>query len=318
MDCSIPACVTGERSQVNAPANVSAIALDLHPRRRTFGLLGRLAKEKPLGATGGILVLVLVLLAVLADALAPYGYAEIHLGDRLLPASTTYPIGTDELGRDLFSRLLFGARVSVYVAVGVVAISTALSVATGVVSGYLGGRVDLVVQRFIDALMAFPALVILISVMSILGTGLANVIIVLGVLTGLQNTRVVRGAVITVKESQYVEAARSVGAESIRIMLLHILPNVLAPIIILATIGFGNAILLEASLSFLGLGVPPPEPSWGQMLSGAGIEWMYSAPWLAVWPGVAITAAVYGFNMLGDALRDILDPRLQGSQRRPV
>lgn len=276
----------------------------------------RLIREKPLGALGGLFVLVIVLLAVLANVLAGYGYAEIHLLDKLSPPSAKYLLGADQLGRDMLSRILFGARVSIYVGLGAVTIGTLLATAIGVISGYYGGKVDMVIQRVVDAFMSFPNLVILLTIMFIMGRGLINVIAAIGFIQCFQNVRVVRSAVLTVTQAQFVEAARAVGSGHGHIMWRHILPNVLAPVVIVSTLGFAQAILTEASLSFLGVGVPPPEPSWGQMLSSTGIEYMYSAPWLAVWPGVAISVAVFGFNVLGDALRDLLDPRLRGGGQR--
>jgi len=276
--------------------------------------LWRLVREKPLGAFGGLIVIGLMLCAVLAPWIATYGYDETNVRQRLKPPSTQFYFGTDNLGRDVFSRIVYGARISVTVGFGAVALGVLLATVVGVVSGYFGGIFDVVVQRLVDAWMAFPFLVILLSVMAVLGPGLLNVILSLGILSAANSSRVIRSAVLTAKENQYVEAARAAGASHLRIILRYILPNVMAPIIVIATIGLGFAILAESALSFLGLGVPPPYPSWGEMLSGSGRSYMHKAPWMAIWPGVAISLAVFGFNMLGDALRDLLDPRLRGSQ----
>jgi peptide/nickel transport system permease protein len=276
--------------------------------------LWRLVKEKPLGAFGGALVLVLMLCAVFAHWIAPYPYDETNVRQRLKPPGAQFYLGTDNLGRDVFSRIIYGARISVTVGFGAVTLSILLATILGVTSGYFGGKVDVLVQRIVDAAMAFPTLVILLSIMAVLGPGLLNVILVLGIVPSANRSRVIRSATLAAKENQYVEAAQAVGASHLRIIVCYILPNIMAPIIIVATNALGAVILVEATLSFLGFGVPPPYPSWGEMLSGSGRSYMYKAPWMAIWPGVAISLAVFGFNMLGDALRDLLDPRLRGSQ----
>jgi peptide/nickel transport system permease protein len=276
--------------------------------------LWRLVKEKPLGAFGGVIVVGLMLCAAFAHWIAPYPYDETNVRQRLKPPSAQFYLGTDNLGRDLFSRIVYGARISVTVGFGAVGLGVLLATIVGVVSGYFGGTFDVLVQRVVDAWMAFPFLVILLSVMAVLGPGLLNVILALGVLSAANSSRVIRSATLAAKEHQFIEAAQAVGASHLRIILRYILPNVMAPIIIIATIGLGFAILAESALSFLGLGVPPPYPSWGEMLSGSGRSYMYQAPWMAIWPGVAISLAVFGFNMLGDALRDLLDPRLRGGR----
>ena len=276
---------------------------------------GRLAVRKPLGAIGAVIVGALLLMAVFAEVIAPYPYDEAIRGARLKPPSAAHWLGTDNLSRDLWSRIVYGARVSVTVGFATIALGTLLATAIGVSSGYLGGVYDLAVQRVVDAWMSFPYLVIILSVMAVLGPGLLNVVLSLSVIVAATNSRVIRGATIAVSQHAYVEAARAMGGSHTRIILRHILPNVLATIIILATIGLGAVILAESALSFLGFGVPPPYPSWGAMLSGSGRTYMYRAPWMAIWPGLAISLAVFGFNMLGDALRDLLDPRLRGSAR---
>jgi peptide/nickel transport system permease protein len=276
--------------------------------------LWRLVREKPLGAFGGMLVGILILCAVFAHWIAPYPYDETNVRQRLKPPGAQFYLGTDNLGRDVFSRIVYGARISVTVGFGAVTLSILLATILGVTSGYFGGKVDVFVQRLVDAAMAFPPLVILLSIMAVLGPGLLNVILVLGIVPSANRSRVIRSATLAAKENQYVEAARAVGASHLRIILCYILPNIMAPIIVVATNALGAVILIEATLSFLGFGVPPPYPSWGEMLSGSGRSYMYKAPWMAIWPGVAISVAVFGFNMLGDALRDLLDPRLRGSQ----
>jgi len=280
------------------------------------GLVVRLIKEKPLGLIGGIIVVVLFLVGVLADVMAPFGYNQIHLRDTFDPPSAKYLLGTDHMGRCLLSRVIYGARISMYVGLAVSVLSSLIATVIGLVSGFFGGKLDMTIQRFVDAWMSFPPLFIILAVMAILGPGLIQVIVVLGVLYGVSTSRIVRSSVIGVKENAYVEAARSVGASTNRVLVRHILPNVTAPIIVLFTIVMGAAIIAEASISFLGFGIPPPAPSWGGMLSGSGRQYMLTAPWMALWPGLALAIVVYGINMLGDAVRDILDPRLRGSSAR--
>jgi peptide/nickel transport system permease protein len=276
--------------------------------------LWRLIKEKPLGAFGGVIVLGLLLCALLAPWIATNPYDQTNVRNRLKPPSSQFYFGTDNLGRDIFSRIVYGARVSVTVGFGAVSISICLAICVGVGSGYFGGKADVLTQRVVDAWMAIPGLLLLLNVMAVLGPGLLNVILALGVVAAARNSRIIRSATLAIKENQFVEAARAVGASHLRIIARYILPNVMAPIIIIATISLGFAILAESTLSFLGLGVPPPYPSWGEMLSGSGRSYMHKAPWMATWPGVAISLAVFGFNMLGDALRDLLDPRLRGGR----
>jgi peptide/nickel transport system permease protein len=268
--------------------------------------------RKPLGAVGALIVAVMLLMTVFAEVIAPHGYDDTIRGARLKPPGATYWLGTDNLGRDMWSRIVYGARVSVTVGLATILLGTLLAVAVGVSSGYFGGVYDIVVQRVVDAWMSFPFLVIVLSVMAVLGPGLMNVILALSIIVAANTSRVIRAATIATAQHVYVEAARATGCGHVRIILRHIVPNVAATILILATIGFGAVILAESALSFLGFGVPPPYPSWGSMLSGSGRTYMFRAPWMAVWPGVAISLAVFGFNMLGDALRDVLDPRLRG------
>jgi peptide/nickel transport system permease protein len=280
---------------------------------RTAVALGRFVRRKPLGALGALIVSVLLMMAVFAEQIAPYGYDETIRGARMKPPSAAHWLGTDNLSRDMWSRIVFGARVSMTVGFATIGVAVLLATAVGVSSGYFGGAYDLTVQRVVDAWLSFPYLVIVISVMAVLGPGLLNVVFSLAIIIAAVNSRVIRGATIAVAQTTYVEAARAVGCGHARIILRHILPNVTATVIILATIGLGAAILAESALSFLGFGVPPPYPAWGAMLSGSGRTYMFRAPWMAIWPGVAISLAVFGFNMLGDALRDVLDPRLRGS-----
>lgn len=293
------------------------------PAPLTF--LGRLAKEKPLAALGLFIFVTLIILALFADFIAPFHYREDHIRDRLVAPNSTYWLGTDDLGRDMLSRLIYGARVSVFVSVGAVAFGTTAAILLGVVSGYVGGKFDLLFQRWSDAWLSIPWLLLMMSVILILPTtspagmsqetwGMVRVIIALGIGDMAWASRVMRGSCLTVKENTYVEAARALGASGWRIILRHIVPNMMAPIIIIATLGLGFAILSEAALSFLGLGVPPPAPSWGGMMQDRARHHIVSSPWLGIFPGLAITIAVFGINVLGDGLRDLLDPRLRGGR----
>jgi peptide/nickel transport system permease protein len=271
----------------------------------------KLILQKPLGAFGGLLVLGMFLVAVCANILAPYGYNETSLNEILAKPSATHWFGTDELGRDVFSRVVYGARVSMYVGLATICISITFSTLLGIVSGYFGKTLDLALQRLVDAWMAFPGLVMIIVIMALLGPGMLNVILALGISQTFGQSRVVRSATITVREQPYLEAIMAAGASHLRILVLHVLPNVLPAVIIVASNALGYIILIEAAVSFLGYGIPPPRPSWGGMLSSTGRSYMNIAPWLSVFPGLALSLTVFGFNMLGDALRDLLDPRLR-------
>ena len=284
-------------------------------RRGLSELVLRLLREKPLGTLGVLLVAGLMLSALLADFIAPYPYDQNHPVDRLQPPNSQYLLGTDNLGRDVLSRVLYGARISMTVALGAVGLATTIGVLMGIAAGYFEGKTDALLQRIVDLWMAFPHLVLLLTLMAFVGPGLINVIVILG-LRGITESRVIRGAVYSIKRNSYMEAAQAIGCSNLRILYSYVLPNVGAPVIIIATLGLGIVILTEASLSFLGFGVPPPYPSWGSMLSGASRTYMQEAPWMAIWPGVALTLAVFGWNMLGDALRDLLDPRLRGGGGR--
>ena len=274
----------------------------------------RLLKEKPLGSFCGMIILLLIFVALFADVLTPYPYDKLNLGDRLQGASFQHLLGTDQLGRDLLSRLIFGARISLVVGLAATALNVAVALLIGGTSGFLGGKLDLAVQRFVDAWMAFPGLLLLLTIMSVVGQGILQIIVVLGIAGGIGGSRVVRGAVIGIKENDYFLAARAVGTPTSQILTRHVLPNIMAPIIIIFSINIGGVIIAEASLSFLGFGLPIKIPSWGGMLSREGRRFMEQAPWLALWPGLFLTLVVYSLNMFGDALRDLLDPRLRGGQ----
>jgi peptide/nickel transport system permease protein len=273
------------------------------------------ARNKPLGMVGLVLVLALIFMAVFAPVVAPYPPAKQSLRHSLEGASSAHWMGTDALGRDVFSRLIYGARISITVGFGAVTISAVGAATLGIVSGYYGGLFDKILQRFVDSWQAMPGLIILITFMGIVGRmeGI-NIILAMtlaiGILSIAGGSRVIRSQVLAVKGSAFVEAAHSMGAGHARIMWNCILPNVFPLILVNATVGLGGVILAEASLSFLGFG-PAGQPSWGQMLSVEGRQYMRVRPELAIWPGVFISAAVFGFNIFGDALRDVLDPRLR-------
>ena len=288
---------------------------EIAPKRRSrlAEFFVRLVKEKPLGTASGIIVLILIFVAIFADVLAPYGFLEIHPADRLQGASAQYLLGTDALGRDLLSRIIYGARLSLTVGLAATAISGVIAFLLGGTSGFLGGKFDMGVQRFVDAWMCFPGLILLLTIMSVVGRGLPQIILVLGITGGIGGSRVVRGAVIGVKENNYILAARAIGSTKWRTLVRHVLPNIMPVMIIIFSISVGGVIMAEASLSFLGFGLPPKIPSWGGLLSGSGRRYMEVAPWLALWPGLALTITVYCLNMFGDAMRDLLDPRLRGS-----
>jgi peptide/nickel transport system permease protein len=276
-------------------------------------VLWQFCRAKPLGAAGGVLVLLLVLLALLAGVIAPYHPNEQHAADAVVGPSSRYLLGTDSFGRDQLSRIIYGARVSLKVGLIAVGIGVGAGTVLGVISGFFKGAVDSAIQGVMDALMAFPGLVLAMILVAVLGTSIVNVMIAIGVTFIPTVCRVARGSVLSVSENAYIEAARSIGVPAPRLLLVHILPNVAAPLIIIATAGLGGAILTEAGLSFLGLGTQPPDPSWGQMLSTAAGVMQKAAPWLTLYPGIAITLSVLGFNLLGDALRDVWDPRLRGT-----
>jgi len=293
------------------------------PGRHSFwvDVANRLVRQKPLGMIGLVLVAALFFAGVFADlawlglpdvGLAPEGYNVMHMADRLTGPSSEYPLGTDHLGRDVLSRVIHGARLSMIIGVVATALSLVISTAIGMTSAYIGGWFDLLVQRFVDAWISFPGLIMLITLMAILGPGLLTILLVLGVFSGIGGGRFARSLVFAIKENMYVKAVEAIGAGRARILLRHLLPNIMPMLIVLFTIGMGANIMAEASLSFLGLGLPPPSPSWGSMISGEGRAHMLRAPWLALWPGLALTLAIFGINMLGDALRDLLDPRLRG------
>jgi peptide/nickel transport system permease protein len=266
---------------------------------------------KPLGAAGGAVILLMVLTAVLAEVIAPYDPYEINQQLQFKPPSLEHWLGTDEFGRDQLTRLIYGARIALLIGLSTAFLGSTAGAILGVISAYLGGKVDLLLQRVMDVLLAFPLLILALAIVSVLGRSIPNVVLAIAIPIIPRTTRIVRSSAMAVKENIYVEAAQAVGSPHWRVMLRHIIPNVMAPYLIMLTAQLGNAILVEASLSFLGLGTAEPTPSWGLMLSGSAAAYAEKAPWVAIFPGLAISLAVFGFNLFGDSLRDALDPRLR-------
>ncbi len=269
------------------------------------------AAAHPLGVVGAVIMAAFVLVAVFADFIAAYDPIRTNSLISLAPPSAGHLFGADQMGRDIFSRIIYGARISLAVGLGSTALGCFFGVVLGLASGYIGGWVDLVIQRIVDVLQAVPLLVLALVMAAALGPALDNTIVAIAIPLVPYTARVVRSSTLTLREQPFVEAARAVGMSEFRIAVRHVLPNTLAPLIVIATAQLGAAILTEASLSFLGLGVPEPHPSWGRMLSESAAEYVRTAPWLVIFPGVAISLAVFGTNLFGDALRDILDPRLR-------
>lgn len=295
--------------QTFAP-ELSAPAVD---RKRSRGSgLWRIARQKPIGAIAALVCIVLVFIAVFADVLAPYEPQALG-HPRLQGPSWDYPFGTDNLFRDMLSRIIVGTRISIGIGFASVALGTVLGTALGLVGGYFGGWSDLIIARFMDIILGVPPLVLAIFFLTIYAPSFVSVTVAIGIIITPTTARIVRGSVLSVRNQQYIEAAESIGSGSVRIMLRHVLPNVTAPIIVIASIQIGNAILAEAALSFLSLGIATDtNPSWGKMLQDTRQFWE-SHWWTAVIPGAAISVAVLSFNLFGDALRDVLDPRLRGT-----
>ncbi len=274
--------------------------------------LRRFCRTQPMGVVGGIIVVLMIITGALAPQLAPHG-PKVADFEQYLPPSAAFPMGTDILGRDILSRVIWGARLSLYIGLSSVGIGVTLGSLWGILAAYFGGAIDLFSQRLVDSVMAFPGIVLAISLMAVLGQSVDNVIIALSFLLMPISARIMRSTTLGLKESMYVEAARAVGGSHWQIICRHILPNSMAPYIVLVSVNLGYAIVVEASLSFLGLGAPPDEPSWGGMLTESA-DSLLSAPWMSLFPGMAITLAVFGMNMLGDAMRDVLDPKLRGQE----
>ena len=299
---------------MNDATDIQSSVIAPKRRSRLADFFVRLVKEKLLGIASGIIILMLILVAIFADVLAPYPPGEVFLIDRLQGPSARHLLGTDQLGRDLLSRIIYGARISLGVGLAATALNVVVAVVIGGTSGFLGGKLDLGVQRFVDAWIAFPGLLLLLTIMSIVGQGIPQIILVLGIAGGIGGSRVLRGAVIGIKENDYFLAARAIGSPTTATLKRHVLPNIMPVVIIIFSITVGGVILSLASLSFLGFGLPIEVPSWGGLLSREGRRFMEQAPWLALWPGLCLTVTVYSLNMFGDAMRDLLDPRLLGGE----
>jgi peptide/nickel transport system permease protein len=297
---------------------VDAIHYDAELRRagahstRGWRRLMFTARRHVLGSAGLIIMVTFVLAALLADAIGRFSPLDVDSAHRLVAPDARHWMGTDSFGRDVWSRIIHGARISLAVGIGSTALGSSIGVMVGLASGYLSGWVDLVFQRITDILQALPLLVLALVMTTALGPSLPNVIIAIAIPLIPTVARVIRANTLALRELPFVEAAKSIGMSETRIALRHVLPNTLAPLIVLATAQLGSTILTEASLSFLGLGIPEPYPSWGRMLSESAAEYVRVAPWLVIFPGLAISLAVFGTNLFGDALRDILDPRQRG------
>jgi peptide/nickel transport system permease protein len=283
------------------------------PTSALWQFVVRFARRKPLGAFGAVIALILVVVAVFAPFIATHDPAETNGALVYAPPGSQLLLGGDQLGRDVFSRLVYGARISLYAGLLSAFIGATIGMVLGVASVHFGGKTDLIVQRLIDAMMAFPPLVLAIAIMAALGASLNNVVIALTVAYIPSAARVLRSQALAINEMDYILAARAIGAGHARIIFRCMIPNCLALYIVLVTIFLGTAIVAEATLSFLGIGVPPDVPSWGGMLNGAAQTYVHLAPWLGVFPGLAIAIVVFAWNLLGDALRDVLDPRLRGT-----
>ncbi len=273
----------------------------------------RFTRQKPLGTCGAAVVVVMVLVAIGADYLAPYDPLTTRYHLMMQAPGAKFWLGTDIYGRDILSRIIYGSRTALLVGFSASIFGATVGAIMGVMSAYFGGKSDLVIQRVMDVLLSFPLIVLALAVVAVLGTGVENVIIAIAVPMVPRCARVVRASALAIRETPYVEAARAMGFNHMRIMFRHMLPNVVAPYLIMLTAFLGQAILLEASLSFLGLGVTEPTAAWGLMLKGAAVEFAERAPWMGIFPGLAISAAVFGFNLFGDSLRDVLDPKLRTS-----
>ena len=289
----------------------ASAAEHLPPRAPRRTLVWQFCRRNPLGAAGGFVVIVMLLMAAFADLVTVYDPTRNNFGAMLEPPSADYWLGTDQFGRDLYTRIVYGARTALLVGFFSAFVGATIGLILGVASAYFGGRFDLLFQRFMDVLMAFPLIILALAVVSIFGTGTFNVILAITIPFIPRCARVVRSSALAVREMPYIDAARACGFGHTRIVLRHMVPNVMAPYLIMITAFVGQAILIEASLSFLGLGVQEPVPAWGLMLRGGAQDYAESAPWVAVYPGIAISLAVFGFNLFGDSLRDWLDPKMK-------
>jgi peptide/nickel transport system permease protein len=283
----------------------------LTPRGSTRDAVLHFIRAKPLGAAGAVVILAMMVVAASADLLAPYDAYRADYGQQFGRPSTEHWFGTDEFGRDLMSRIIYGARIALFVGFTASFAGCTIGALLGVTTAYLGGTVDLLLERVMDILLAFPQLILALAIASILGPAVQNVVIAIAIPIIPRAARIVRATALSVKENVYVEAVNALGASRRRVVLRHIVPNVVAPYIIILTAQLGGAILAEAALSYLGLGAAEPTPSWGLMLSGSALSYAEKAPWIPIFPGIAISLGVFGFNLFGDSLRDALDPKLR-------
>ena len=291
--------------------NTATTTADAPTRRTFFQKVRRMARRQPLGAGSAFFILVMLFVAVFAEFVAPQDPLNINFADQLIGPNATYILGTDELGRDIFSRIIYGSRTALLIGFVAAFVGATLGLVLGVTSAYLGGWFDLLFQRIMDVFMAFPLIIMALAIVSVFGSGTWNVIIAITIPFIPKCARVVRSSALSLRDIPYVDAARASGFSHTRIVLVHMVPNVMAPYLIMVTSFVGQAILLEASLSYLGLGVQEPTAAWGLMLRGGAEQFFESAPWVAIFPGLAITLAVFAFNLFGDALRDALDPKLR-------
>jgi peptide/nickel transport system permease protein len=296
---------------IAADARTESELTDQVEQRGWLSTARQFARRNPLGAAGGLVIVVMILVAVFADVIAPYNPVANTFDRMHEPPSLENWFGTDQFGRDVFSRIVYGARTALIVGFVSSFVGASLGLILGVASAYFGGRTDLIFQRVLDVFMAFPIIILALAVIAIFGTGTQNVIIAITIPFIPRCARVVRSTALAIREMPYVDAARACGFGHTRIILRHMVPNVMAPFLIMITAFVGQAILLEASLSYLGLGVQEPTPAWGLMLQGGAEEYAESAPWIAIFPGIAISLAVFGFSLFGDAVRDELDPKLR-------
>jgi peptide/nickel transport system permease protein len=310
MPGSIPESASAEAVSVGYPLAQAPAAA--HASDATFGEhVLKFCRTKPLGVAGAFIIVAMILVAVFAGALAPYDPYTGDYGAQFARPSAEHWFGTDEFGRDVLSRIMYGARIALFVGFTASFVGCTIGGLLGLTSAYAGGTVDLLLERLMDILLAFPLLILALAIASILGPAVHNVVVAVAIPIIPRAARIVRATALSVKENQYVEAARSLGAARYRVVLQHVMPNVAAPYIIILTAQLGSAILTEAALSYLGLGAAEPTPSWGLMLSGSAPSYAEKAPWIALFPGIAISLGVFGFNLFGDSLRDALDPKLR-------
>jgi peptide/nickel transport system permease protein len=295
---------------INVPIDAVAGVPD-EARAGWWSIAQDFARRRPLGAVGAVIVIVMLVVAIAAPLIAPYDPVAVDFGAMLAPPSAKHWLGTDSFGRDVLSRLIYGSQTALLVGFGSALVGATAGAILGVGSAYFGGRVDLYLQRLMDIFLSFPLIILALAIVAILGNTLPNVIMAITIPMVPRCALVIRSSALSIREMPYVDAARAAGFRHVRIILRHMLPNVMAPYLIMATAFLGQAILLEASLSFLGLGVQEPTASWGLMLRGAAVDFAETAPWMAVFPGLAISLAVFAFNLFGDSLRDALDPKLR-------